>query len=58
MIHVQHTSGNKKMEDDANKDTEKKIAEIKQIGKDKGSKVVSDLLKAVTEVKPVPPTRA
>ena len=46
------------MEEDANKDTEKKIAEIKQIGKEKGSKVVDDLLSAVTNVKPVPPAKS
>jgi len=46
------------MEEDASKDTEKKIAEIKKIGKEKGSKVVDDLLKAVTQVQPVAPTRS
>ena len=46
------------MEDDANKETEQKIAEIQKIGKEKGGKVVEDLLKAVTDVKPVPPSRA
>jgi V-type H+-transporting ATPase subunit G len=46
------------MEEDANKDTEKKIAEIKKIGKDKGSQVVNDLLNAVTDVKPVPPNKS
>lgn len=46
------------MEEDANKDTEKKIAEIKKIGKEKGSKVVDDLLNAVTQVQPVPPSKS
>lgn len=46
------------MEEDANKDTEKKIAEIKKIGKERGSKVVDDLLKAVTEVQAVPPSKS
>lgn len=46
------------MEEDAGKDTEKKIAEIKTIGKDKGSKVVDDLLNAVTNVKPVAPSKS
>lgn len=56
LIHtIQHTSGNKKMEDDAAKDTDKKIAENKKLGKDKGKKVVDDLLKAVMEVKPEVP---
>jgi V-type H+-transporting ATPase subunit G len=43
------------MEDDAAKDTESKIAEIKKIGKGKGGKVVDDLLKAVMEVTPEVP---
>jgi V-type H+-transporting ATPase subunit G len=46
------------MEEDSNKDTEKKIEEIKKIGKEKGSKVVEDLLIAVTNVKPVPPAKS
>ncbi|QDS70951.1 hypothetical protein FKW77_007062 [Venturia effusa] len=51
----EHSSGNKKMEEDANKDTEKKIAEIKGTGKEKGKKVVDDLLQAVMDVKPEAP---
>lgn len=43
------------MEDDAAKETDEKIADIKKIGKDKGSTVVDDLLKAVMEVKPEVP---
>jgi V-type H+-transporting ATPase subunit G len=46
------------MEEDAKKDTEKTIEEIRKIGKDKGSKVVADLLNAVTDVKPVPRTKS
>ena len=46
------------MEEEANKDTEKQIAEIKKIGKEKGSKVVDDLLKAVTQVQPVAPNKS
>jgi len=46
------------MEEDASKDTDKKITEIKKIGKDKGSKVVDDLLNAVTNVKPVAPAKS
>lgn len=45
------------MEDDANKDTEKQIDEIKSIGKSKGSKVVDDLLNAVVNVIPEPPSQ-
>jgi V-type H+-transporting ATPase subunit G len=43
------------MEEDAAKDTETKIADIKKTGKGKGNKVVEDLLKAVMEVKPEVP---
>ena len=53
----QHTSGNKKAEDDAEKDNEAKMNEIKEIGNSKGQKVVEDLLKAVMDVKPVVPDR-
>ena len=54
----QHTSGNKTAEEDADKDTEKKLDEIKQIGQKTGPKVVDDLLEAVVTVKPVVPDRA
>ncbi|KAK3044358.1 hypothetical protein LTS18_001487, partial [Coniosporium uncinatum] len=50
-----HSSGNKKAEEDANKDTEGKLEEINSIGDDKGNKVIEDLLRAVTDVKPVAP---
>jgi V-type H+-transporting ATPase subunit G len=46
------------MEEDASKETDKKIAEIKSIGKSKGSKVVDDLLKAVISVDPEPPAKS
>ncbi|KIW08939.1 V-type ATPase, G subunit [Verruconis gallopava] len=58
MFEQEHSSGNKKMEDDANKETTKKIEEIKKIGKERGPKVVEDLLNAVTNVKPVPPAKS
>jgi V-type H+-transporting ATPase subunit G len=54
---IKHSSGNKKMEEDAHKDTEKKLAEIKKLGKSKGQKVVEDLLNAVVKVAPEPPTQ-
>ncbi|SMR43990.1 unnamed protein product [Zymoseptoria tritici ST99CH_3D1] len=54
----QHTSGNEKAEQDANKDTEKQLNEIKQIGSKTGPKVVDDLLKAVMEPHPEVPDRA
>ena len=53
----QHTSGNKKAEDDANKDAEVKIKEIKEAGKKGQDKVVKDLLSAVFDIKPVVPDR-
>ena len=46
------------MEEDANKDTEKKIEEIKKIGEEKGSKVIDDLLNAVMDVKPEVPSKS
>jgi V-type H+-transporting ATPase subunit G len=54
---MQHTSGNKKAEEDASKDAEKKLQEIKEAGKKGEGKVIEDLLKAVFEVKPVVPDR-
>ncbi|ORX96355.1 H+-ATPase G subunit-domain-containing protein [Clohesyomyces aquaticus] len=50
----QHSSGNKKAEEDANKEAEAKIKEIDGIGKKSGSKVVDQLLDAVTNVKAEP----
>jgi V-type H+-transporting ATPase subunit G len=45
------------MEEDANKDTEAKLKEIKQIGKEKGNEVIKDLLNAVVDVRPEAPKR-
>ncbi|KAK6429946.1 hypothetical protein LTR95_013903 [Oleoguttula sp. CCFEE 5521] len=53
----EQNGGNKKAEEDADKETEKKLAEIKQVGEKTGPKVVQDLLKAVVDVKPVAPER-
>ncbi|KAI4153368.1 MAG: hypothetical protein LQ340_002341, partial [Diploschistes diacapsis] len=50
-----HTSGNKKAEQDASKDAEGKLSEIKTIGSKSGDKVVEELLRLVTEVKPEVP---
>ena len=55
---AQHTSGNKKMEEDANKETEAKLEEIKKVGKEKGNKVVEDLLHAVIDVNLKPPSKS
>ena len=54
---AQHTSGNKKAEEDANKDAETKMKEIKEAGKKGQDRVVKDLLKAVFDIKPVVPER-
>ncbi|TVY47570.1 V-type proton ATPase subunit G [Lachnellula cervina] len=53
----EHTSGNKKAEEDASKDAEVKIKEIKEAGKKGQDQVVKDLLKAVFDIKPVVPDR-
>ncbi|MCJ1445050.1 MAG: hypothetical protein MMC23_005555 [Stictis urceolatum] len=50
----EHTSGNKKAEEDANNDAETKLKEIKSVGSKNGDKVVEDLLKIVMEVQPQP----
>ncbi|KAK8194376.1 hypothetical protein M8818_007566 [Zalaria obscura] len=54
---TEHTSGNKKAEEDADKETEEKLQEIKALKDKAGKKVVEDLLKAVTDVQPVVPDR-
>ncbi|KAE9375519.1 V-type proton ATPase-like protein subunit G [Stipitochalara longipes BDJ] len=54
---AEHTSGNKKAEEDANKDAETKMKEIKEAGKTGQDQVVKDLLKAVFEITPVVPER-
>jgi hypothetical protein len=51
----QHTSGNKKAEEDANKEAEAKIKEIHEIEKKSGPKVVEQLIAAVITPKPEPP---
>ncbi len=57
LIYPQHTSGNKKAEEDAAKDAENKVDEIKEAGKEKGGKVIEELLRAVMDVKPEKPNR-
>lgn len=54
---IKHTSGNKKAEEDANKDAEDKMKEIKEAGKKGQDQVVKDLLKAVFDIKPIVPDR-
>jgi V-type H+-transporting ATPase subunit G len=43
---------------EANKEAETKILEIKDAGKKGQDKVIKDLLSAVFDVKPVPPSAA
>lgn len=52
---TQHTQGNKAAQDEADKEAEAKIREIKAAGKKSQGKVVDDLLNAVFKVNPVPP---
>ncbi|KAI9788720.1 MAG: hypothetical protein M1835_002119 [Candelina submexicana] len=53
----EHSSGNKKAEDDANREAEDKISQIKSMGNSAGKKVIEDLLNAVTDIKPEAPER-
>ncbi|TKA46752.1 hypothetical protein B0A54_03708 [Friedmanniomyces endolithicus] len=53
----EHTSGNKAAEEQADKDTQKQLDEIKAIGEKTGPKVVQDLIKAVMTVDPKVPDR-
>ncbi|KAI9842545.1 MAG: H(+)-transporting V1 sector ATPase subunit G [Sclerophora amabilis] len=53
----EHTSGNKKAEEDADKEAQEKMKAIEGLGKQSGNKVVDDLLKVVNEVKPEVPDR-
>ncbi|KAF7594400.1 hypothetical protein BBP40_009381 [Aspergillus hancockii] len=49
---AEHSSGYKKAEEDANKEAEAKLQEIRVAGNSKGGKVVEDLINALTDVKP------
>ena len=52
---LQHSSGNKTAEEEANKETDGKVKEIEQVGSKSGPKVVDQLVAAVTTAKPEPP---
>ncbi|KAM5432845.1 H(+)-transporting V1 sector ATPase subunit G [Microsporum canis] len=54
---AEHSSGNKKAENEANKDAEAQLLEIKKSGQGKGDKVVDDLIKAVLDVNPQVPEK-
>lgn len=53
----QHKQGNKKAEEDANEDAEARVKDIESAGKRSGEKVVDDLLRAITDVKPEVPEK-
>lgn len=55
-IEIKHSSGNKKAEEEANKEAESQLEEIKVAGKKSGDKVIKDLIYAVVEVKPEVPS--
>jgi hypothetical protein len=54
---LQHTSGNKKAEEDANREAEEQIKAIKIAGEKRKDEVKEGLLKAVWDVKPTVPER-
>ncbi|BDD60469.1 H(+)-transporting V1 sector ATPase subunit G [Monascus purpureus] len=54
---AEHSSGYKKAEEDANKEAETKLQEIKSIGDSKGESVVDGLIQAVINVKPEVPEK-
>ena len=56
-LQLQQQSGNKKAEEDANKDAEKQLQEIKKAGDEKGQKVVDDLIKIVITPHPEVPDK-
>ncbi|KAK4213906.1 H+-ATPase G subunit-domain-containing protein [Rhypophila decipiens] len=50
----EHSQGNKQAEEEADKEADVKIKEIKEAGKKSQDQVVKDLLSAVFDVKPEP----
>lgn len=58
VLYQQHSQGNQQAENEANKDAEKQIKEIKEAGKKGQAGVVKNLLTAVFDVKPVAPSQA
>lgn len=57
LTRLQHSSGFKKDEEEANKEAEAKLAEIKDAGSKKGDKVVEDLIHATVNVNPEAPEK-
>ncbi|KAF7543804.1 hypothetical protein G7Z17_g10442 [Cylindrodendrum hubeiense] len=54
----EHSKGNKEAETEANREAEEQIKEIQAAGKKSQASVVKNLLTAVFDVKPVPPSAA
>ncbi|KAL2222311.1 G subunit of V-type ATPase [Thermoascus aurantiacus ATCC 26904] len=54
---AEHSSGNKKAEEEANREAEAKLQEIREAGKKMGDKVVNDLVSAAVNVKPEVPEK-
>ncbi|KAJ5698162.1 hypothetical protein N7462_000167 [Penicillium macrosclerotiorum] len=54
---AEHSSGFKTAEEDAGKEAEEKLKEIQAAGKQQGDKVVDDLIRATTDVKPQVPEK-
>ncbi|OAA66657.1 Vacuolar (H+)-ATPase G subunit [Niveomyces insectorum RCEF 264] len=54
---AEHTQGNKTAEEEANREAAAKIKEIQATGKKSQDKVVKDLLHAVLNANPVPPSQ-
>ncbi|KAI9730737.1 MAG: H(+)-transporting V1 sector ATPase subunit G [Cirrosporium novae-zelandiae] len=52
---TEHSSGNKKAEEDANKEAEVKVKDIQETGNKHGKQVIDDVTKAVTDVHPEVP---
>lgn len=52
----QHTSGNQAAEAEASREADVKIREIREAGKKNQDNVINDLLSAVFDVHPTPPS--
>lgn len=54
---TQQQSGNRKAEEDAEKDTNQQLEDLKKLEEETGPSVIDDLLKAVVDVRPQAPER-
>jgi V-type H+-transporting ATPase subunit G len=57
MLTTQHTSGNEKAQDEADRDAEAQMKQIKTVGEQGRDKVIADLLRTVLDVRPELPDR-